>query len=105
MRLFTNISYFLLFVYSIFLFNYTFTDVNTGDSASNKENIPPANKDDEMYDFDKSSFKYDDEYSTDDSYKYSSEEDISFNSDNITIDSSDDKHPMNHGVIDDSDDG
>lgn len=58
-----------------------------------------------MFDFDKTSFKYDNEYSTDESYNYSSEEDVTFLSDSITIDSSDDEHPMNHGTVETDTDG
>ena len=75
------------------------------DSNSNKENVPPANHDDKTFDFDKSSFKYDNERSSDESYDYSSMDDVSFFSDSITVDSSDDEHPMNHGTIESDKDG
>ena len=73
------------------------------DSSSDKENIPPAKKDDDdFFDFANSSFKYDNEYLTDESYKYSTDDskDESFVSDSISIDSSDDEHPMNFGTLD-----
>ena len=51
------------------------------DNSSNKENIAPSNDDDKSFDFENSSFKYDNEYSTDESYEYSSEDDVKFNID------------------------
>ena len=47
------------------------------DNSSNKENIPPAQDDDELFDFENSSFKYDDEYSSEEEYVYSSDSDKS----------------------------
>ena len=55
--------------------------IETYDDSSNKENVPPNKNKDDIFDFEQSSFKYDDEYSTDESYKYSSEEDEEYFSD------------------------
>ena len=57
------------------------------DSSSDKENIPPEITDkDEMFDFDNSSFKYDNEYSSDESYVYSSQDDTNEYESDSTVD-------------------
>ena len=76
----TSLTHHLLIMY--FSSNHTWLlSVLDFENSSNKENIPPYSGDDETFDFENSSFKYDNEYSSDEEYIYSSEDDVELDCD------------------------